>query len=84
MNSRLGLIIKFEDMNPDYPDTQANGIFMETEKSQTDGFCDNSYLAEKVDNIIRFYTETLENFKHRIQDPEIRKEFCEFVKKKLD
>jgi hypothetical protein len=79
---KLRKIIKFEQMNPDYPEHQAEGLVFEVDKAVKTNFIDDRYMQEKVDNIIRFYTSVLGNFKDRMMhNPELRKEFIEFLEK---
>jgi len=53
----------------------------EIDKAVKTDFIDDRYMQEKVDNIIRFYTDVLGNFKSRMMhSPELRKKFIEFMK----
>lgn len=72
----LRTVIKFEDMNPDYPSTQMKGIALEIDRK----FQDPDYIDEKIDNTKRFYSGTLDNFGQRIKHKDIQKEFRERLK----
>jgi len=70
-------VVRFEDLNPDYPSTQMQGIKIEVLERD---YKDPNYIDEKIENTKRFYNNLLDNFGNRIKDPEIQKEF----KKRLE
>ena len=69
-------VVRFEDLNPDYPSSQMEGIVIETGRK----FQDPRYINEKIDNTKRFYDGLLDNFGRRIKNPEIQKEFHQKLK----
>ena len=65
-------VIKFEQLNPDYPSSQMEGIKIEVLERE---FQDPAYIKEKIENTKRFYDSALDNFGKRIMHPEIKEEF---------
>jgi len=74
-------VIRFEDLNPDYPSSQMLGIASEIDQK----YQHEPYIDEKIENTKRFYTGALDNFGRRIKNKDIQKEFKKRLKEgKLD
>jgi hypothetical protein len=72
----LRKMLKFEGSAQDYMDSQIEGIILESGK--TPEYRHQYYIDEKVNNIIRFFDNAMDNFVIRMMNPTIRKEWDEF------
>lgn len=75
--TRLDMMFKWEEMNPEYMESQMEGIIIELQRP----YKDMGYLREKVRNIKSQLNTTIDNFAKRIENPELQKEFIEEIKK---
>ena len=75
--TRLDMIYKWEDMNPDYIEYQMAGLIQAIQ----DEYQDENYIDEKLRNIKNHFDWTFDNFAKRIKDKELRKEFILKLKK---
>ena len=71
-------VIRFEDLNPDYPSSQMQGIVLEIKKPKNSQH--GSYINEKIENTKRFYNGLLDNFGNRIKYEDIQKKFKQRLK----
>ena len=69
-------ICKFESVNPDYIDYQLSGLLVKARETiARPEWYDETYCAEKVENSLRFFTDVVINFRRRVKNPELAKEF---------
>jgi len=76
----MDLMFKWEDMNPDYMDSQMQGIILEIQKPKE--YQHDEYIDEKIRNIKSQFNYTFDNFERRInnkQFPELKDEFLKFI-----
>ena len=71
--TRIDMMFKWEDMNPDYMESQMTGLIMEISKPKQ--YQDLGYIREKIRNIKSQFNWTFDNFAKRIEEPTLQKEF---------
>jgi hypothetical protein len=72
-------LFKFEGMNYDYMDMQMEGVIEELKQPKENRHMD--YINEKLDNLLRHFNSTVENFKSRIGNETNQDDFIEVVER---
>jgi hypothetical protein len=75
--SKIDLMFKWEQMNPEYMEEQMQGLIMEISRPKEHQ--DLGYIKEKLRNIKNHFNYTFDNFAKRIEVSELQKEFLKEV-----
>lgn len=76
--TRIDMMFKFEDMNPEYLEYQMEGLMGEIQKPRESQ--DLGYIREKIRNIKSQFNTTFDNFSKRIEHEDLQKEFIKKLK----